>query len=151
MASTDNASTVRAVYETLNANDLDKLASYTTPDAQITSVPFETKASFRDDWGAWAQAFPDASIEVKTVIAEGDHVVAEVVGRGTHTGTLPGPTGDIPPTGRRIELPLVEVYRFREGKILEMRYYFDAFSFFRQLGLGAQKAGAEARGSTAQP
>jgi len=34
------------------------------------------------------------------------------------------------------------------GKVVEMRYYFDAFGFFRQLGIGAPDVGAEARGES---
>jgi steroid delta-isomerase-like uncharacterized protein len=152
MATSDNEKALSAVYEAFNAKDMDKLMSFATPDAQVTSIPFGATASYREDWEAWARAFPDARIEVKNLIAQGDHVVAEVVGRGTHTGALPGPTGDIPATGRRMEMPLVEIYRFREGKIVEMRYYFDAFSFFDQLGLGApQRAETRGESPSAQP
>jgi hypothetical protein len=49
-------------------------------------------------------------------------------------------------------MPLVEVHRFRGGKIVEFRYYFDAFSFFKQLGLGAPGLAEEARrGATSAP
>lgn len=148
MATTDNASVVRRLYAALNAKDMDTVVALATPDARVTSVPFGTTAGVREDWEVWSQGFPDARIEVKNVVAQGDHVVAEIVGSGTHTGTLRSPTGDIPATGRRVEMPLVEVYRFRDGKIAEMRYYFDAFSLLQQLGLGQAQPSAQARGPT---
>jgi steroid delta-isomerase-like uncharacterized protein len=153
MATTDNASTVKAIYDAFNARDFDRLASYAAPDARATSIPFGATGGFREDFETWGKAFPDGNVEVKNLIAQGDQVVAEVVGRGTHQGTLSGPTGDIPATGRRVELPLAEIYRLRDGKIVELRYYFDAFTFLSQLGIGAPERGAEARRgtSTAQP
>jgi steroid delta-isomerase-like uncharacterized protein len=151
MATADNASIVKAVYEAFNRRDFDRLASYAAPEATATSMPFDAKGGFRDDFEAWGNAFPDAQIEVKHLVAQGDHVVAEIVGRGTHTATLGGPGGDIPATGRRVELPLAEMYRFREGKIVEFRYYFDAFSFFQQLGIGASEGATGTRGATTQP
>jgi steroid delta-isomerase-like uncharacterized protein len=151
MATADNASIVKAVYEAFNRRDFDRLASYAAPDATATSMPSEAKGGFRDDWEAWGKGFPDGQIEVKNLIAQGDHVVAEIVGRGTHTATLSGPGGDIPATGRRLELPLAEFYRFREGKIVEFRYYFDAFSLFQQLGIGAPETETGTRGRTTQP
>jgi steroid delta-isomerase-like uncharacterized protein len=142
MATTDNASVVRRFYEALNAGDLDTVASLGAPGAQATSIPFRATAGIREDLAGWLEAFPDARIEVKNVVAQGDHVVAEIVGSGTHTGTLRSPTGDVPATGRHMEMPLVEVYRFQDGKIAEMRYYFDAFSFLQQLGVGQPQATA---------
>lgn len=151
MATTDTESILRAVYEAFNARDLEKLRSYASAGARVTNVPFGETLGFVEDFEAWAQAFPDGKIEVKTIIAQGDHGMAEIVGRGTHTGTLKSPTGDLPATGRRAELELAEVYDLRNGKITAMRYYFDAFSFLQQLGVGAAKPKGEARGPEASP
>jgi steroid delta-isomerase-like uncharacterized protein len=148
---TDNTSTVKAVVEAFNRRDFDRLASYVAPDAMATSMPFDAKLGVREDFEAWGRAFPDGKIELKNLVAQGDYVVAEFVGRGTHSGTLRGPGGDIPATGRHVEIPLVDVYRFREGKIAEVRYYFDAFSFFQQLGIGAPEGRAAGAGTATPP
>ena len=121
MATIDNASIVRTALDAFNARDLDKLASCATADATETIVPFDSKQGFRESWEVWANAFPDGKLEVKTLVAQGDLVFVECVGRGTHTGTMKGPTGDLRATGRRVELPLAEVYRLRNGKIVESR------------------------------
>ena len=151
MATVDNASILAGFYDAYNAKDLDRLASCVAADAQATSMAFGTKVGLMEHLQAWAHAFPDAQLEVKNLVAQGDYVSSEIVWRGTHTGTLKEPTGDLPATGRRLELPLAEVFRFRDGKIVEFRYYFDAFSFFKQLGVGAPEAGAEAGGATTAP
>jgi predicted ester cyclase len=146
----DNASTIRDLYAAVNAKDLEEVLSYATADAKVRNMAFGATWDFRVDWPGFLDAFPDGSIEVKNLIAQGDLVVGEIFERGTHTGKpLLLPVGEIPATGRRLELPVVEIYRFRDdGKIVEMRSYFDAYSFFKQLGVGAPDVGAEARRAT---
>jgi steroid delta-isomerase-like uncharacterized protein len=137
MATLDNAAIVREMYSAWNQKDMDRLASFATADARVTSVPSDTKLGFREDAEVWASAFPDGEIQVLNLVAQGDYVIAECVGRGTHTGALRGPAGDIPATGRRLELPFVDCHKFRNGKITETRLYFDTGSMMAQLGLSA--------------
>ena len=44
---------------------------------------------------------------------------------------LPG----IAPTGRHVEVPLVAIVRFREGKLAHEHIYWDQASVLKQLGL----------------
>ena len=44
---------------------------------------------------------------------------------------LPG----IPPTGRRVEVPLVVIVRFQDGKLAHEHIYWDQASVLVQLGL----------------
>jgi predicted ester cyclase len=144
MATQDLGTVVREMYEAWNAKDLDRCASYAHAGAQMRNMPFGATTSFREYIEGWARAFPDGRIEVRSVVAQGDLVMAEMTGHGTHTGTLQGPTGVLPATQRRVELHCVECYRFRDGKVADGRMYFDAFSMFRQLGVGAPARGPEA-------
>ncbi|WP_281356135.1 ester cyclase [Arthrobacter mobilis] len=48
------------------------------------------------------------------------------------------PAGEIPPTGRHIELQIAEVYQFKDGKISLLRAYYDLATLMRQLGLGPE-------------
>jgi predicted ester cyclase len=150
MATQDLGVTLREMYEAWNAKDLDRCASYAHADARMTNVPFGDKLGFREYIENWARAFPDGKIEVTNLVSQGDSVIAEFKGSGTHTGTLKGPTGDLAPTGRRLEMPFVESYRFRGGKLAEGRIYFDAFTFFQKLGVGAPTQ-AQAQGATTTP
>ena len=84
---------------------------------------------------AWIRAFPDAHLEVKARMASGDTVVHEMVFHGTHQGTLVGPQGEIPPTGRSLDGRAVQVFRVRDGKIVEEHLYFDEVDVMSQLGL----------------
>ncbi len=143
MATVDLAAIVRQAFDAFNAKNLDRLASLAHPDARIANVPFGTKLGFREDAEMWIKAFPDAKCEVTSVTAQGDNVIAEFTGRGTQSGPLKGPTGEIAATGRRSEVPCVEVFRFRNGKIAECKIYFDSAMLLSQLGLGV---GAAAQG-----
>jgi len=44
---------------------------------------------------------------------------------------LPG----IPPTGKRVEVPLVAIVRFRDGKLAHEHIYWDQASVLVQIGL----------------
>ena len=60
-------------------------------------------------------AFSDFTSESIALVAEGDRVVHHSRSTGTHTGTLFG----IPPTGKRVTVDHVEIWRIEDGKIVE--------------------------------
>src|SRR3989442_9035447 len=62
-------------------------------------------------------AFPDWQFAVEEEIAEGEKVAARWSGSGTHRGDLMG----IPPTGRRVTLTGISIFRFSRDKIAEDR------------------------------
>ena len=86
---------------------------------------------------ALKQAFPDLHWEMREFIEGSDTVVAEGVLIGTNTGTMVGPRGPIPATGRRVELPFCDIWKVRNGRIIENRIYYDQVTFLGQLGLMA--------------
>jgi predicted ester cyclase len=149
MAAQDLGKIVRDMYEAWNAKDMDRCASYAHSDAKMTNVPFGSKHGFREYVEGWANAFPDGKIQITKCVVQGDDVVCEFTGRGTHTGTLKGPAGDLGPTNRRLELQVVDSFRFRDGRIVEGRCYYDAFSLFKQLGIGAPQERATTTGTQA--
>ena len=68
------------------------------------------------------KAFPDLKMSVILMAAEGDLVTAVWVFRGTHTGS--GYDG-LPPTGVKLELRGITVWRIVDGKIREEWTEFD--------------------------
>ena len=81
------------------------------------------------------EGFPDSGIEITNLFASEDQAVVEFIGRGTNTGPLHMPTGDVPPTGCAVEMRFCDVYRVRNGKIVSYRSYYDVYGFLQQLGL----------------
>ena len=84
---------------------------------------------------AWFNAFSDATIEIDTVVVDGDWVAVTGVFKGTHDGTLSGPNGDVPATGRRLEGRHSQFVRFADGKSVEEYLYYDQMDVVEQLGL----------------
>lgn len=61
------------------------------------------------------EAFPDFSETVEDVVAEGDRVVTRFTSAGTQLGELRG----IGPTGRRMSMAELAVFRLAGGRIVE--------------------------------
>jgi ketosteroid isomerase-like protein len=78
----------------------------------------------------------DGHVEVSAQLSSEEGVTNECIYRGTHTGPLATPTGEIAPTGQPFELPFAEVWRIRDGKIASIHGYIDSGTIMQQLGLG---------------
>ena len=139
MGQQDNVDIARKLYEHWNAREFDRLAELMAEDGEIVIVGSDTR--FRGADGSlefsrmWADGFPDGKVTIDRTLASGDNVVVELTGRGTHTGTLRGPAGDIPATGRSVTLQLCDVQDIRDGKIRRVSSYFDSASLLQQLGV----------------
>jgi carboxymethylenebutenolidase len=61
--------------------------------------------------------------------------VDEIIFSFTHTAEMPWMLPGVPPTGRWVEVPLVVVVGFRDGKLAHERIYWDQASVLKQIGL----------------
>jgi steroid delta-isomerase-like uncharacterized protein len=75
-------------------------------------------------------SFPDLTITVEDLIAEGDKVVARVSARGTHQRPFRG----IAPSGRVVRWNGIRIFRIAEGKIVEHWANWDDLCLLQQLG-----------------
>lgn len=82
-------------------------------------------------------AFPDWHEEIDLMIAEGDKVAYITTGTGTHTG----PMGDIPATGKPVEVVNYILQRIEGGKIAETWVGWDNLAVLAQLGLFPSPSG----------
>ena len=76
-------------------------------------------------------AFPDFTESVEDVIGEGDRIVTRFTSSGTHLGMLRG----IAPTGKRIAMAEIGIFRVAGGKIAEKWGLFDRLGMFQELGV----------------
>jgi predicted ester cyclase len=76
-------------------------------------------------------AFPDGHLTIDEMIAEGDTVSTRLTFRGTQTGDFQG----IPPTGKAVVVPALDVMRFVDGKAVEHWGGPNLFSLMQQLGV----------------
>ncbi len=74
-------------------------------------------------------AFPDLRMSVDMMVAESDLVTVMWTLRGTHTG----PGYGIPPTGTKVELRGMTIWRIVEGKIREEWTSYDNLDVFIQI------------------
>lgn len=80
-------------------------------------------------------ALPDARLEITRSIEDGALAAAEGTLTGTQTGALQTPDGEIPPTGRPVELRWGAMYEVRGDEIASEHLYFDQVEFLTQLGV----------------
>jgi len=64
-----------------------------------------------------------------------DQLVDEMVFKFTHTIRMDWMLPGVAPTGKRVEVPLVAIVRFRDGKLAHEHIYWDQASVLVQLGL----------------
>ncbi|MGH2452203.1 MAG: ester cyclase [bacterium] len=80
-------------------------------------------------------AFSPVWTEIRhTVIGlDGGLAVVEFTFNGRHAAKFL----NVPASGRSVEVPMVGMYEFRDGKITKTRLYYDSADFLRQVGAGA--------------
>lgn len=121
--------------------DLEAFSRMYAESAVMHEPMLETPARGRDEItrgeASLMHAFSDLEVRVRNVSADASLMVAEVVMTAVNDGPLDLGEGELAPTGRRIEVPMVWAFDLdpESGQILEERDYFDTALVFRQLGL----------------
>jgi steroid delta-isomerase-like uncharacterized protein len=76
---------------------------------------FKGPAELKQFVAAQHRAFPDLELIVEDQIAEGDKVTTRWTARVTHLGEFQG----IPPTGRKVTMTGISIYRIANNKFIE--------------------------------
>jgi len=82
-------------------------------------------------WNTGDLALIDSVVDV---FGSGDRVASRYVSTGTHKGAFWG----IEPTGRRIEIQEISIFRIADGRIAEQWCMFDDLARLQQLGVGVE-------------
>jgi carboxymethylenebutenolidase len=77
----------------------------------------------------------DTSIQLVARTLGQDRLVDEIIFSFTHTAEMPWMLPGVPPTDGWVEVPLVAVVGFRDGKLAHERIYWDQASVLKQIGL----------------
>jgi steroid delta-isomerase-like uncharacterized protein len=75
--------------------------------------------------------FPDLTFTVEDMTTDGDKVWGRFTARGTHRGEMMGH----PPTGKSMEITVMDIIRVEDGKLVEHWGVPDRFHQLEQLGL----------------
>ena len=110
-------------------------------DAYVNHVPVLTggygKAALRE---FYSRQFipsmpPDTTLTPISRTVGENQLVDEMIFSFTHTQEMPWMLPGVPPTNRRVEVPLVAIVRFRDGKVAHEHIYWDQASVLKQIGL----------------
>ena len=110
-------------------------------DAYVNHIPVLTgghgKAALRE---FYSKDFipmmpPDTTLEPISRTVGTDQLVDEMIFSFTHTMEMPWMLPGVKPTGKRVEIPLVAIVKFRDGKLAHEHIYWDQASVLKQIGL----------------
>jgi steroid delta-isomerase-like uncharacterized protein len=124
----------RAVQEVYNRGNLDVIPEIFAPNAVIylsnryVLHGHEGVSSFI---AADRRAFPDLFWLTEDLSPARDVVIHRHIGYGTFTNEWFG----IPPNGAHVKRPGIATLRVRDGRIIEVRVFWDSLAFMRQLGV----------------
>lgn len=124
--------------DTFNDHDVDGFAEVLADDVVFVApggIRGEGRDACAEFYAGWFNAFPDAHVAVNSLHIADDVAVEEGTFTGTHDGVLHTPTGDLPPTGRPVNLDYIQVLRFRDGRHVSFNLMFDRLAMLEQLGV----------------
>ncbi len=107
-----------------------KYIDHATPGGRPPAAGTDPVDSFKLFFSAMLRAFPDLRVTIEDQIAEGDKVVTRKMFRGMHSGDFMG----VPPSGRRLELEVIDIFRVRRGRLAEHWAQLDVMAVLRQIG-----------------
>jgi predicted ester cyclase len=77
------------------------------------------------------KAFSDFSMVIEDLVVYDDKVWGRMTARGIQMGQF----GPMPPTGKKIEITVIDIMRFKEGKLFEHWGVPDRLAAMEQLGM----------------
>jgi predicted ester cyclase len=83
----------------------------------------------RDLFRALRTAFPDLTVAIDDMLAEGDKVVTRQTFSGTHSGEWLG----VPATGRRVRWAVIDIVRLENGQLVDHWAVADFHGLIQQL------------------
>ena len=127
-------------HEFSTRNTEDTLATM-VDDAYVNHIPVLTGGVGKDELREFyskrfiPQMPPDTEMTPVSRTVGEDQLVDEMVFKFTHTIRMDWMLPGVAPTGKRVEVPLVAIVRFREGKLAHEHIYWDQASVLVQIGL----------------
>jgi len=129
---------VEKYFDGWNSKDLKVLDEIADPQFSMYNPSNSQNPMNSEQTKTWAESvfksFPDVKYDIKEIFADGDKVAVWWTFTGTHQGDL----WNIPATGKKVINSAIEIYKFKDGKILEERTEIDGMSFYQQLGMEMQ-------------
>jgi C-1 hydroxylase len=135
MSGEENKAIVRRFIEAYNTRNLDVFDDLVAPEYVDHTHHQQGLESFRQLFQLAFIAFPDWHEHIEDIIAEGDRVWVCVRATGTHTGEWNLSGVPLPPTGRKVAMRMVFIWRIAHGRLAEGWEVDNDSDFLRQLGI----------------
>jgi steroid delta-isomerase-like uncharacterized protein len=130
----NNKSLVRQfVEECQTRHNLGAIDQYMAPEFANHSAPPglpTDREGVKMQFSMFFGAFPDLHAIIHDQVADDDKVVTRKTLRGTHQGEFMG----LPPTGKTVDIAVIDILRVREGKITDHWNNVDQLGLMQQLG-----------------
>lgn len=133
---TDEASTnrevVRRLMTALDRRDIDGVVGECASEAVWYGFGPEPldDTGYRTAIQQFLDGFPDSRFPVSAYVAEGERVAAVHALEGTHNGTFQG----VAPTGKRVHVPAIVIFRLRQARVTETWLSADLLGLLMQIG-----------------
>ncbi|MCC6961554.1 MAG: ester cyclase [Dehalococcoidia bacterium] len=129
-----NIELTRRLFDLLNDRELAEVTKLVAPTMIRHDLsgahPGVTGESVADFLGEVLRGAPDLRFEVDDIFGGDDRVAVRLRLEGTHLGPILGRA----PTGKRVSVNQVNLYRFYDGKVAETWQMTDLTGFFHQIG-----------------
>jgi predicted ester cyclase len=126
----------RFIEEVWNKGNLDVIEEISSPNIIFHSPPGTLPGweSVKQVIGSFQAAFPDVCLTVEDQIAERDRTVTRLMITGTHRGPFHSLGKTLMPTGKRISVQVIDIFRHdANGQLAECWSGFDMFGMLRQI------------------
>jgi len=130
MSIEENKSLVRRWIDVYNTHNLDAFDAFIAPD-YFDHTNNVDREGLRQLFTMGFTGFPDWHETIEDIIAEGYKVWIRLSYTGTHTGEFMG----VAPTGKKVTMTGVDIYRVENGKLVEYRQVLDQLDFLKKLGI----------------
>lgn len=135
MGEKENEQTIRMMVAAVSARDHELFFSLFSDDVVFKGFgnpDGHGKAALKALQDRLYETFPNRREEVEWLLAKDEWVVARIRVSGTNTGRL---WGVLPPTGKRAEFVVNDIYRFEDGLIREFWSEGNVLSVMQQVGM----------------
>jgi steroid delta-isomerase-like uncharacterized protein len=130
----DHAATLRRFYALISAGDIDGFGAMLADDFiehEETPGLASNKEGVLAFFRMQRAAFPDLKMDPQYVLVSGDKVIARARITGTHRGELMG----MPPTGKSVDVQLIDIIRYEDDGLAHEHWgVVDLMAMMQQLG-----------------
>jgi steroid delta-isomerase-like uncharacterized protein len=140
MTAVDNITSLRQRREAIvnqhaeaeNRHDIEAtIATFHHPRYEVNGDPSDGEEAVRELLQGLMHGFPNLHADISKMRHADDAVIIEGLITGIHDGEWAG----IPPTGRRVEVPVAAIFEFDEDRLLCEKVYMDFAAVLTQIGV----------------